>query len=126
MGFVDPGDLLRCRHLGRPLDEAVGAGELGSIWNDLTLLSDLGGLAIVDQCGRHQADAGMPGLVVVPGEAAQAESPRVRDGAEASREIMAVPLGPELALRIGVFVGNTMPAVRCGDAEVGEEKRHIL
>jgi hypothetical protein len=65
-------------------------------------------------------------LVVVPAEEALAERSGVLDAAEPIREGRVVLEGLELALRVGVVVGDVRAGVGAGDAQVGQQHGHRL
>ena len=78
--------------------------------------------AIMDLVGRHQADAEMAVMLVVPVQEGAAEGAGVLDGAEPPGELGLVFQGLEAAFREAVVVGGVGPAVRFGDAQVGEQQ----
>ena len=84
------------------------------------------GAAVVDVGGGEQAEAPVVMLGVVPGEEALAERPRAPDRAEALGELGPILQGLELRFGERVVVGDVRPAVRLGDAQVGEQQRHRL
>lgn len=83
-------------------------------------------MVIVDHCGRHHMDTRVAVNVVVPGGKDLAKTAAILDAAEAIGELGAVLHGLELALGIGIVVGGVRAAVRLGDAEIGEQKGHVL
>ena len=84
---------------------------------------DCVGLTVMHLIGRHQADAGMVMLLIVPIEEAAAERLGILDAAEAPWKLRLVFHGFEVAFRERIVVGGVRPAVRFGDAEIGEQKR---
>src|SRR4051812_1234843 len=83
---------------------------------------DVVSLAVMDLIGRHQAETGMMVVLIVPGEEAATEVLGVLDAAEAPGELGLVFQGLEVSLRERVVVGGVGPAVRPGDAEVGQHQ----
>ena len=83
---------------------------------------DVVSLAVVDLVRGHQAEAGMMVVLVVPSEEVTAEVLGVLDAAEALGELGLVFQGLEVGLRERVVVGGVGPAVRPGDAEVGQHQ----
>ena len=69
--------------------------------------------------GRHQADASVVMLLIVPVEEAAAERLGILDTAEALWELGLVFHGFEVAFRERIVVGRVRPAVGFGDAEIG-------
>ncbi len=63
-------------------------------------------------------------ILVVPAKEVGGKSAGILNGTESLREARAILHGPELALRIGVVVGDVRAAVRFGDAQVAEQKSH--
>jgi hypothetical protein len=59
---------------------SVGMSAEGSIEDHLAMSQDVGGLAVVDRGGRHQAQTGVVVLVVVPGKERLAEATGIFDG----------------------------------------------
>src|SRR4051812_19779756 len=70
----------------------------------------------------HQAEAGMMVVLVVPGEEAAAEVFGILDAAEPAGEFGLVLQGLEMGLGERVVVGGVGPAVRLGDAKVGQHQ----
>jgi hypothetical protein len=83
---------------------------------------DLVGLTVVHLVGRHQADAGMVVVLIVPIEEAAAERLGVLDTAETLRKLRLVFHGFEVAFRERIVIGGVRPAVGFGDAEIGEQQ----
>ena len=79
-------------------------------------------LTVMDLIWRHQADAGMVMLLIVPVEEAAAERLSILDAAEALWELRLVFHGFEVAFRERIVVGGVRAAVRFGDAEIGEQE----
>ena len=84
------------------------------------------GLTVMHLIGRHQTDAGMVMLLIVPIEEAAAERFGILDAAEALWELRLVFHGFEVAFRERIVVGSVRPAVGFGDAEISEEERRGL
>src|SRR5258705_5410085 len=83
--------------------------------------------SLVDATGmhiarRHQPDARMMVLVVVPGKEISRMSARVFDGSEASRKVGAILHRLEMGFGERVVVRDLGTRVRFGDAEVSEQK----
>ena len=122
MGWIDPDGRGFSRWLGRLLDEAFGIGAEGVIEGSLSGGVDIVGLAVVDLVGSHEADPGMVVVLVVPGEEAAAEVLGVLNAAEARGEFGLVLEGLEVGFGERIVVGGVRPAVRLGDAEVGQHQ----
>jgi hypothetical protein len=80
------------------------------------------GVAVMDLIGGHQADPGMVMILIVPSEEAAAEVLGILDAAEAFWEFRLIFQGFEVSFGKRVVVGGMGPAVRLGDAEVGEQE----
>ena len=80
------------------------------------------GLSIMDLIRRHQAETGVVMVLIVPGEEAAAELFGVLDAAEAAGEFRLVFQGLEVGLGERIVIGGVRPAVRPGDAEVGQHQ----
>src|SRR6516225_5894886 len=101
-------------HYGRPLWKTTMEDHYGRpLWK--TTMEDHYGRHLI---GRHQADAGMVMLLIVPIEEAAAERLGVLDAAEAPWKLRLVFHGFEVAFRERIVVGGVRPAVRFGDAEI--------
>jgi hypothetical protein len=107
-------------------DEAFRVSVEGVIKGGLAGSVDCVGLAVMHLIGRHQADAGMVMLLIVPIEEAAAERLGILDAAEAPWKLRLVFHGFEVAFRERIVVGGVRSAVRFGDAEIGEQKRRGL
>jgi len=83
-------------------------------------------LTVMHLIGRHQADASVVMLLIVPVEEAAAERLGILDTAEALWELGLVFHGFEVAFRERIVVGRMRPAVGFGDAEIGEQERRGL
>ena len=81
------------------------------------------GLTVMHLIGRHQTDAGMVMLLIVPIEEPAAERFGILDAAEALWELRLVFHGFEVAFRERIVVGRMRPAVGFGYAEIGEQER---
>ena len=95
--FVDP-DLLRKRQRDWWLaDEAVRVGRVGRVEDELTVLADRRGQAVVDHGWGHHADSGVAMVVVIPGKERVAEDAAILNRAEAIGKLGAIFQGTELA-----------------------------
>ena len=83
LGWVDPDCLGERGHLRWACDEALWVLREGFVHHELALREDLGGAPEEDVGGSEASDAGVPVLVVVPGEEAPAEVARVVEALEA-------------------------------------------
>ena|GEM_PF-2614728 len=119
---VDPDGGWFWRWPWRLIDEAIGVGAEGVIEGFLAGGVDLVGLAVVDLVGRHQADAQVMMVLVVPVEEGSAKGLGVLDRAEALGYLWLIFEGLEAAFREGVIVGGVGPAVGFGDAQIGEQQ----
>src|ERR1700737_2886903 len=88
-----------CRRLGLLSDEAFGVSAEGTVKGDLAGGVDFVGLTVVHLVGRHQADAGMVMVLIVPIEEAAAERFGVLNATEALRKLRLVFHGFEVAFR---------------------------
>lgn len=105
-------------------DDAVAEPPRGGVGGDEDALSvgvELRRLAVVDGCGRHQADAGVA-MVVVPIEERPAERPGVGDRVKPGGEGWPVLERAKLRFGVGVVGRRVRPAVRLGDTEVGQQE----
>ena len=66
-------------------------------------MNDLG-VTVMHLVRRHQSDANVMMILVLPGEEAAAESPGILDAAEAFGELRLVFQGLEMRLREGVVI----------------------
>ena len=80
----------------------------------------------MDLVRRHQGDAGMMMLLIVPIEEAAAERLGVLDAAEALGELRLVLHGLEVTFRERIVVRGVRTTVGPGDAEIGEQHRRGL
>jgi hypothetical protein len=71
------------------------------------------GLAVMNLVRRHQTDAGMTMVLVVPVEEAAAEAPGVLDAAEPLGEVRLVLQRLEVTFREWVVVGVRPESFRC-------------
>ena len=82
---------------------------------------DLVGLTVVHLVGRHQADAGMVMILIVPIKEAAAEPLGILNTTETLRKLRLVFHGFEVAFRERIVIGG------CGrrgwDAEMGQARR---
>src|SRR5450756_2587112 len=65
-------------------------------------------------------------FLVVPTKETLRKSTTVLNAPEAVRELRTIFHGAELTLRIWIVVGDVRPAVRLGDAQVGQQEGHRL
>jgi hypothetical protein len=70
---------------------------VGSVEDELTILLDRRGQAVVDHGWRHHSDSGMSMLVVIPGKERVAEGAAILNRAEAIGKVGAIFQGAELA-----------------------------
>ncbi len=75
---------------------------------------------------RHEADAGVMLVLVVPVEERTTEAPGVLDAAEALRKVRLILQGFEVALGERVVVGGVGTVVRAGNAKVGQQQAVAL
>ena len=88
MGWrVDPGRGWFERWFWRLFDEAFWIGLEGAVEGFLAGCEDLVGLTVVDLVRRHQADASMVMILIIPIEEATAERLCVLDAAEPLRKL---------------------------------------
>ena len=88
MGWrIDPGGGWFERRFGRLFDEAFWLGLEGAVENLLASCVDLVGLTIVDLVRRHQTDARVVMIPIIPIEEAAAERLCVLDAAEPLRKL---------------------------------------
>jgi hypothetical protein len=112
--------------LGLLSDEAFGVSGEGAVEGGLACGLDCVGLTVMHLVGRHQADAGMVMILIVPIEESSAERLDILNAAEAPWKLRLVLHRLEVAFREGIVVGGVRPAVRPGDAEISEQKRRGL
>ena len=93
---------------------------ISHIENPLALFEDECGLVVVDHRRRQQAQAGMAMFFVVPTKEPLREGPAVLDAPEAIRELRSILHGAELTFRIRIVVRDVRPAMRLGDAQIGQ------
>ena len=88
MGWrVDPGRGWFERRFWRLFDEAFGIGLESAVEDFLAGCVHLVGLTVVDLVWRHQADARVVMIPIIPLEEATAESLRVLDAAKSLRKL---------------------------------------
>ena len=97
--------------LGWFTDEALRGCAEGAIEGFLAGGVDRIGLAVMDLIGRHEAEAGMMVILVVPVEEAPAESLCILDAAEAAGKLRLVFQGLEVAFGERIVVRGIRPAV---------------
>ncbi len=119
---VDPGGGWFVGWGGRLVDETLrvfaergGEGGLAGGVNGI-------GLAVMHLVRRHEADAGVMVVLIVPVEEWATEAPGVLDAAEALRKARLVFEGFEVAFGERVVVGRVRTVVRTGDAEIGQQQ----
>jgi hypothetical protein len=98
--------------LWRFSDEALRVGAEGAIEGLLARRVDRIDLAVMDLAKRHQAEAGMMVILIVPVEKASTECLGILDAAEALGELRLIFEGLEVAFRERVVVGGPGPG-RC-------------
>src|SRR5660397_113444 len=76
--------------------------------------------------GRHQADAGMMMLLIIPIEEVAAERLGILNAAEALWKLRLVLHRFEVAFRERIVFWGMWPTVGFGDAEIGEQERRGL
>src|SRR5208283_3501356 len=104
-------------------DEAFRVSVEGAIEGVLAGGVDCVSLTVMYLIGRHQADASVVMLLIVPVEETAAERLCILDTAEALWELGLVFHGFEVAFRERIVVGRMRPTVGFGDAEIGEQER---
>src|ERR1035438_1244920 len=97
---------------------------IGCIHNIASGLQDFCGEPVMDCFWSKKVDAGMPMLFVVPPEKVLAKSSCILNATKTLREIRPVLEGLELRLGKRVIITCIGPAVRLGDAKIGEEQGH--
>ena len=103
------------------MDEAFGVGAEGGGQGGLAGGVDLAGFSEMDLVGRHQAEAGMVMVLVVPAKEGAKKGDGVFDATEAFWKLRLVFQCLELAFRIRIVVGDIGPRVGFGDAKVGQQ-----
>ena len=124
--WIDPGRNWLCGRFWLLSDEAFRGSVEGAIEGVLASGVNCVGLTVMYLIRRHQADAGMVMLLIVPVEESSAERLGILDAAEALWELWLVFHGFEVAFRERIVVGRVGPAVGFGDAEIGEQERRGL
>ena len=120
-GWIDPNGK---RYAGRSRCDALEASRMGGeggIEREAALRGERGRAAVVHGVGRHECDAGMTMLGVVPAEELLAMRPRIFDRAEARREVGSVLQGLELRLGIRIVIRDVRTAVSFGDVQIDEQ-----
>src|SRR4051795_8597635 len=79
-------------------------------------------LAVMHLVRGHQSDANVMVILVVPGEEAAAKGSGILDAAEALGKLWLVFQGLEVRLRERVVVRGMWPAMRLGDAKIGQQE----
>ena len=123
MWWVDPGDGGWSLGTWGLTNEAFGMCGVGADEGFVSHGNNLVDAAMVDDCRRQQADAGVVVHVVVPVEQRLAVGARILDRAKAVREARPVFEGLELCLGVRVVVGDARSTVALADAEIGVEQR---
>jgi len=95
--------------------------QVGGVKDIFTLCDGYGREAMVNHGGGEQAEPGMTMLLVVPGEEVLTKSTSILDGPKAFGEARPVFQGFEVALRIGVVVGDMGAAMGFGNPEIRHE-----
>ena len=107
---VDPDGGRDLGRFGALADEPLGCAEKCGVERGLAGGVDGGGLPEVDLIRRHQADACVMMVLVIPGEEATAKGTGVVDGLEPFWEFRLIFQGLELGLRERVVVRRMRPA----------------
>ena len=97
---------------------------MGGTQNMAPGLQDLLRKPMMNGFWSKKINAGMPMLFVVPLEKALAKSSCIFNATKTLREIRPVLEGLELRLGKRVIITCVGPAVRLGDAKIGEEQGH--
>jgi hypothetical protein len=97
-------------------------GDERGVERDGTLRGHCRSGAIMDGGRRHQADAAVAVLVVVPAEELLAVSAGVLDRAEAIGEVGSVLESFELRLGVRIVIRDVRSAVGLGDVEIDQER----
>ena len=97
-GWIDPGGIGQLGWLGRDTLEAVRMGDERGVERDGAASGERAGATVMNNIGRHQADAGVMMFSVVPGEEGLAVSASIFNRAEALGEVRPVLEGFELRL----------------------------
>jgi len=93
---------------------------------DLARGVDLIGLAVMDLVWRHQPDAGMMMILIVPIKKTAAERVCVFDASEAFGKLRLIFQGFEMGFGERVVVGGMRAAVRFGHPKVGQQKGGVF
>ena len=96
-------------------------GGEGGFEREDALRGERGRAAVVHGVGRHQCDAGMTMLGVVPAEKLLAMGTCIFDRSETRREIGSVLQGLELRLGIRIIIRDVRTAVSFGDVQIDEQ-----
>jgi hypothetical protein len=104
LGWIDPGFDWLCRRLWFLSDEAFRVSFEGAIQGVLAGGVDCVGQAVMDLIGRHETDAGMVMLAVIPIEEIAAEGLGILDATEALWKLRLVFHGFEVALRERIII----------------------
>ena len=80
------------------------------------------GLPVMGLIRRHQSDAKVMMVAVVPGEGMPAESIGVLDAAEPFWKMRLIFQGPEVAFRDGIVIRGVGPAVGFGNAQICQQE----
>src|SRR5688572_12379849 len=98
----------------------------GDVERDSALLGERGGALVVHGVGRHEADAGMTMLGVVPAKEVLAMRTGVLDRPEARWKVGPVLQRFELRLGVRIVIRDVRTAVRLGDVQIDEQRGHWL
>ncbi len=124
--WVDPDGGRQIGRLRRTIDEALGMHHVRGGQDHLTMRAHRWGVAEVHDRRREEPEPAVMMVVVVPPKEGLTERAAVGDRSEAVRKLRAVFERPELGFGKRIVVGHVRPAVRFGDAEIGQEQRDGL
>ena len=110
LGRVDPDRSWDLGWFGTLADDPLRGAEKRGVKCGLAGGVDCVGLPEVDLVGRHQADACVVMLFVIPGCEPAAECAGINDGFESFGEFRLIFQRLEVGLREGVVVGGMRPA----------------
>ena len=108
---IDPDGCWLVWRVRRFFDEAFGVRGVGEIEYFLAGFVDRVGLTVVNLVRRHQSDAGVMMIAIVPIEKASTEEFRVLDAAEALWKLRLIFQGFEAAFRERIVIRGVGPAV---------------
>src|SRR5665811_1192573 len=102
--WIDPGRDWLCRRFGLLSNEAFRVSVEGAIEDVLASGVDCVGLTVMHLIGRHQADAGMMMLLIIPIEEVAAERLGILNAAEALWKLRLVLHRFEVAFRERIVI----------------------